>query len=430
VGDRLRQLQSPGDLAALAAGGAEVDSQAVKFVVDRQADPGGEHPAVHFLSSRTWPLHYQFVRERIYLHPHLDRCSPIEAPVFDAGWQEFSDREYYKTEGRRFLLGTLVRYGGANLQSVEFERADLITGPQMQHAFRLVAARLPDPAAWVLRVQGARQVEALRPLEATLPLVDADAPFRGVRLQPMDPGVAFGLLRFVPAGELGADTTLGQDVVLITDDVPNDVPLVGGLITEAFQTPLSHVSILSRNRGTPNMALRDARNDGRVKPLLDQLVRLEVQAGTFDLRAATAAEAQAFRAMRRPPGPRVAPRLDTNLRGLQELAGRGLEDLPSVGAKAAQLAELMRIESADPACAGHIPTPPIALAIPVVHSLDHAAASGATTLLASHRARPEFAADPRGPGLTGPRHVSRTQVGKAPSWKGPTLTRRVCSMPI
>ena len=99
--------------------------------------------------------------------------------------------------------------------------------------------------------------------------------------------------------------------------------------------------------------------------------------------------------MRRPPGPRVAPRLDTNVRGLQELAGRGLDDLPSVGAKAAQLAELMRIQSADPACAGPIPTPPIALAIPVVHSLDHAAASGATALLAQRRARPEFAADPR-----------------------------------
>jgi hypothetical protein len=394
VGDRLRQLQSPGDLAALAAGGAEVDSQAVKFVVDLQAEPTGQQPAVHFLSSRAWPLHYQFIRERIYQHPHLDRCSPIEAPVFLAGWQEFSDREYYKTEGRRFLLGTLVRYGGSNLQTIEFERADLITGPQMQHAFRVVAARLPEPAAWVLRVQGTRQVEALRPLETTLPLVDADAPFRGVKLQPMDPGVGFGVLRFVPAGDL-AGTSLGRDVVLITDDVPNDVPLVGGLITEAFQTPLSHVSILSRNRGTPNMALRDARNDQRVKPLLDQLVRLEVQAGTFSLRAATAAEAQAFWDMRRPPGPRVAPRLDTNLRGLQELAGRGLDDLPSVGAKAAQLAELMRIESADPACAGLIPTPPIALAIPVVHSLDHAAASGASALLAGHRARPEFAADPR-----------------------------------
>jgi Pyruvate phosphate dikinase, AMP/ATP-binding domain/Lamin Tail Domain len=394
VGDRLRQLQTPGDLAALAAGGAEVDSQAVKFVVDLQAEPGGGHPAVHFLSSRAWPLHYQFVRERIYQHPRLDRCSPVEAPVFNAGWQEFSDREYYKSEGRRFLLGTLVRYGGSNLQTIEFERADVITGPQMQHAFRVVAERLPDPTAWVLRAQG-RQVEALRPLEATLPLVDADAPFRGVRLQSMDPGVAFGLLRFVSAAALGADTTLGRDVVLITDDVPNDVPLVGGLITEAFQTPLSHVSILSRNRGTPNMALRDAREDPRVKPLLDQLVRLEVQAGTFSLRVATAAEAQAFWEMRRPPGPRVAPRLDTNLRGLQELTGRGLDDLPSVGAKAAQLAELMRIQSADPACPGPIPTPPIALAIPVVHSLDHAAASGATALLAQHRARPEFAADPR-----------------------------------
>ena len=398
-GGALRHLRTPGDLAALAAGGAQLDSLAVKFVIDLQADPAGLVPAVHFLSARSWPLHYGFIRERIYGFPRLDRCSPIEAPIFEAGWREFSAREYFQSEGRRFLLGTLVRHGGSNLQTVEFESADAIRGPQMRQAFFAVAAHLPDPTAWVLRPKTGRQVEEVTPLQGSLPLVDPNAPFRGVTLQPMDPGVAFGVLRFVPAtqlatGEAGA-SELGRNVVLITDDVPNDVPLVGGLITEAFQTPLSHVSILSRNRGTPNMALRDARRDPRVAPLLEQLVRLEVHAGDFSLRSATAAEAQAFWDRQRPPGPRVAPRLDTTVRGLQDLAGRGLEDLPAVGAKAAQLAELMRISVGDPACSGPVPTPPIALAIPVVHSLDHLAASGGLAALVRHRARPEFAADPR-----------------------------------
>ena len=46
-----------------------------------------------------------------------------------------------------------------------------------------------------------------------------------------------------------------------TDDVPNDIPLVGGLITEAFQTPLAHVNVLSQNRGTPNAGLAGARGN-------------------------------------------------------------------------------------------------------------------------------------------------------------------------
>jgi hypothetical protein len=389
VGDRLRRLLTPGDLARLAAGGTEVDSLGVKFVVDMQA--GG---VVHLLAGRDWPLHYTFIRERIYNQPHLDRCNPLEAAVFDAGWREFSDREYFQTEGRRFLLGTLVRYAGSGLTTIEFDAADLITGAQMRHAFFAVAASLPDPDAWVLRPQGGRQVEALRPLDGALPLVDPNAPFRGVTFQPLDPGVAYGVLRFIPAGELG-EARLGRDVVLITDDVPADVPLVGGLITEAFQTPLSHVSVLSRNRGTPNMALRQARSDPRLQPLLDQLVRLDVAVGGFSVRAATAEEAQAFWQSHQPPGTGVAPRLDTSVRGLQDLRGRSLDDLPAIGAKAAQLAELMQVLALEPACAGPVPTPPVAYALPVAEGLAHFQASGAAALLARHRADPRFDADPR-----------------------------------
>ena len=50
-------------------------------------------------------------------------------------------------------------------------------------------------------------------------------------------------------------------MIVLTDDVPNDIPFVGGLITEAFQTPLAHVNVLSQNRGTPNAALLNARQD-------------------------------------------------------------------------------------------------------------------------------------------------------------------------
>ena len=131
------------------------------------------------------------------------------------------------------------------------------------------------------------------------------------------------------------------------------------------------------------MALRGARSDARVAPLLDKLVRLEVHGGGRSpargrppprrRRSGTCAARRA-RGWPRAWTPRCA--------ACRTCAGRGLDDLPSVGAKAAQLAELMRVESADPACAGPVPVPPIAFAIPVVHSLEHFEASGAAALLA------------------------------------------------
>jgi hypothetical protein len=198
------------------------------------------------------------------------------------------------------------------------------------------------------------------------------------------------VLEFVAAAEL-EHAALGPDVIVVTDDVPNDIPLVGGLITEAFQTPLAHVNILSKNRGTPNMALRDARRDPALAPLLGELVRLEVAASGFTVRAATAEEAEAFWQAQSPGETRIAPRSDLSVRGVQPLAERSLDDLPSIGAKAAQLAELARVPVR---CGAPVPVPRDAFAIPLVHYVEHFEQSGARALLDTYLLDPEFRADP------------------------------------
>ena len=45
---------------------------------------------------------------------------------------------------------------------------------------------------------------------------------------------------------------------MVLDHVPNDISVVQGIITQEFQTPLSHVNVLSQNRHNPNMGLRNA----------------------------------------------------------------------------------------------------------------------------------------------------------------------------
>jgi hypothetical protein len=389
AGDRLRWLVGLQDFAALAEGSSELESQSVKFVIDMAAGD-----SVHFLGTRRWPLHYTFIRERIYHEPVLDRCDPVQSQAFVSGWIDFSVREYLQVE-RRFLLGTLVRWGGSGLGTVEFAVGDVITGEQMRRAFFAVTGHLPDPLAWSVRPQAADQIERIRAVEGTLPIVDPDAPFRGRTFQPLVAATGYGVLRFVPGAEL-AEAALGPDVVVVTDEVPNDIPLVGGLVTEAFQTPLSHVTILSKNRGTPNMALVNARSDPRIAPFLDRLVRLDVSGAGFSVRLAAPEEAAAFWEKLRPRGEMVAPRLDTSVRGMVDLQQtKSLDDLPAIGAKAAQMGELFRLSRAGVACAGGLPLPLGAFAVPVVHSLEHFQASGAAAVLEARRGDPAFAANPQ-----------------------------------
>lgn len=382
LGSYTNRLFTVSDFDNLAKGRSDLGIDSVEFLVDMTAGD-----SVTFLNSANWDLHYSFVREVIWQQPHLNRCIPEQKDEFVRGWQEFSQQEYFRVEGRRYLLGTLVRYASNQLSTVEFSPGDVISAEQMKRAFFAVTRRLPDPRAWKIRPQAPDQVERLRSVEGQVPIVGPSAAFEGVTFQALAPGLSYGTLRFVPASRLQKEA-LGPRDIVITDQVPNDLPLIGGLITEVFQTPLAHVNVLSRGRGTPNAALPDARRDPRLMPLLGELVRFEVRGSGFSVDKADPTEASRFFEMQRPKEVLV-PRVDASLRGVTPLADRSFADLPAIGGKAAQFAELSRIPLCGPAT-----VPAGAFAIPVAHYLEHFERSGARAQLESLRQSPTFGSDP------------------------------------
>ncbi|XYH99505.1 PEP/pyruvate-binding domain-containing protein [Sorangium sp. So ce1128] len=387
---RARRLETAGDFAELARGGTEVGEAGVKFVVDMATND-----TVHLLSTRPWALHYTFIREQIERLPHLDRCDPEQAAEFNVGWGLFSQKEYYSVEGRRFLLGTLVEHTNGT-RTVEFAPGDRLIGDQMRRAFFAVMKAVPDPEAWAIRPTEARQFAEMRAIEGTAPMVGPNAPYKGLTYQPLNPAEGFGTLTFVPARDLET-AELGPNVIVVTDDVPNETAFMGGLITEAFQTPLAHVNVLARGRGTPNMALRGARDNARLEGLFGKLVRLEVRAADFDIREATAQEADAYWEARKPTGERLSPALDLSVRGVVSLASADYSWSGSIGSKAAGMAELYRVSGVGPYCPPDLLplyVPPAAFAVPFSHYMDHFQASGAAELLAELEQDPEFRADP------------------------------------
>lgn len=389
-GGRAHRLATLGDFENLAKGGTEVGDQGVKFVVDMEAGD-----VVHLIGSRDWALHYTWIREQVQGKPHLDRCDPEQAREFNEGWTLFSQENYYRVEGRRYLLGTLVLHTNGS-KTVEFTPGDVIIGPQMRRAFFAVMRAVPDPENWAMRPTEGRQITELRAVEGTAPIVGPNAPYAGLTYQPLNPAIGFGTLTFVPAHELET-AELGPNVIVVTDDVPNESAFMGGLITEAFQTPLAHVNVLAQGRGTPNMALRGARNDARLKELFGKLVRLEVKATDFAVREASGAEADEYWRARTPTGPRLVPQRDLSVRGLVPLTDVDYSAVPSVGSKAAGIAELYRVRTVGPYCPTFtVPlyVPLNAFAIPFSHYVDHFQASGAEQLLAELEEDPEFRADP------------------------------------
>ncbi|HMU66632.1 MAG TPA: PEP/pyruvate-binding domain-containing protein, partial [Cellvibrionaceae bacterium] len=389
IGNRSRGLYTPGDFAALAAGSGLNQIQSVKFVLDLQ-----RQNAVHFLGSREWPLHYTFVREIIDGDTRLNRCENEDYRLFMNGWARFSVENYFNNTTRRYHLGTLSFYPNAQLANVEFTFGDEITAAQMRAAFYAVTAATANPFNWSLRPQDNPQVERARAIEGTLPIVGPQAPFANLVFQGLAPGVAYGTLKIIPTTEL-TSASLGLRTIVITDDVPNDIDFVGGLITETFQTPLAHVNILSQSRKTPNMALPKASQTPAIKQLIGTLVRLEVNDGGYTLRPASLEEAEAFWDSRVAATPKLIPRLDSQFNSLLDLKNASFADLPRIGAKAAQMAELFKVDQRNSQCAegAAFALPEGAFAVPMAFYLDHMRTSGAQTLLNQYLADRQFQTD-------------------------------------
>ncbi|MEM9454084.1 MAG: PEP/pyruvate-binding domain-containing protein [Myxococcota bacterium] len=118
----------------------------------------------------------------------------------------------------------------------------------------------------------------------------------GVTLEVYTPGIAFGRVRLHHGGE---PHDFGWQDIVVFDQVPIDLEgVVGAAVTGQRQDILSHLNVLSAQRGTPNFFVDEA--IAAFSPHEGQLVRVEAEPGTYKVRPATEDEAEAYWAQQRP----------------------------------------------------------------------------------------------------------------------------------
>jgi pyruvate,water dikinase len=327
-------------------------SHSVKFYV---ADLGVA-PRVYFQNTKLHPLHFDFASRILGV--------PESATEFA--------RTTYSGEDRTAMAGTMTRYPSvSNVEAADgsvvdapwtlnFFSSDDVTPEQVRFAHRLIEERINClgwrgrdrrlvylPAGEVQERQAADDADGFA-RQGILSLRHADF-HAGVSLQALNPGVAFGTLKRMTPEELESTPVSYRDLLLLTR-LPNELPVVAGTITEEFQTPLAHVNVAARTRGTPNLAHPGAAQDDAIAPLIGALVRFEVGAGDFSIRPATLEEAEEFWSARRPE--RFVPPFDASFAGVPSWDEIGFSDSIRVGVKAANLAELSRALAENAPAAG------------------------------------------------------------------------------
>jgi hypothetical protein len=353
--DSAKELPCKADFDALAS--TPLDSTlpgatSTKVVLDRL-----DGDALYFQNSTRYPIHFDFVSK------HL---SGGELPIVP-DLSTFSAVEYYRPD-RRFVLGAVTFYEGPGEWALELSPYDTASVEMIEALYTEVAKHAYFGPALKFHPTSEAIAKVAAKANATVKLITTDELYKAIDYQPLTIGNTIGRIRFVKAAEL-AELYLGYNDIVVMDEVPNDISVVAGLITEQFQTPLSHVNVLSQNRKTPNMGLRKAFENEKLRALEGKWAAFAVAASEWTVKEVTAEEAAAFQEKNRPE-PVVLPALNLDEKALLDIEdvtpepeGESLRDsikksVLAFGGKAAQYSILAKTEG--------VPTPK-AFGIPVFY---------------------------------------------------------------
>jgi len=316
-------------------------ARSVKTVLDRV-----DSDALYFQNSVRYPLHWDFASAHLSGNglPYVSDMATFNATE-------------YTSPDRRFVLGAVTFYEEPNVWAYELSPYDTATADLIATAYLAIQANAWFGADLYFHpTSSAIEVEAEN-LPDEVAVISTDELFAGITYQPLNLGTSMGKLVFYSTDELEESTVSYREIVVL-DGVPNDIAVVSGIITAEFQTPLSHINVLSQNRGTPNMALREATTEPALTQLEGKWVELTVDAMDWSIREVTQEEADAWWEASK-PDPIVVTPMDTSVSELileediLDLEGKSLsaaltDAIPRTGGKGAHYGGLAVIGDAVP----------------------------------------------------------------------------------
>ncbi|MBA3458419.1 MAG: hypothetical protein H0T46_00540 [Deltaproteobacteria bacterium] len=330
----------------------------VKTIIDR-----ANGDSLTFQDTTAYPLHGRFATE------HLNW--PPGAPFVDQ----------YFSPSRRFLLGSVTYYEEPDVFAYELAPYDTANAVMITTAYRAIAKATYFGKRLAFHASSEEQRAVARELAKDIRVITTEELWAGITYQPLNLGETYARVRVLTAEQL-ATTYVSPREIAVLDRVPNDISVVAAVVTDQFQTPLSHVNVLSQQRGTPNMALDGAA--ARFSPLEGRWVRLTTRAFDWDVAEVTAEQAEAWWQLHRPPAA-VIPAPDYTVTALLDIDDVGLDDISAIGGKAAHYAGLRDIGAAVQIRD--------AMAIPVAFYRQFLVGNGFDQRIAAMLADPRFRAD-------------------------------------
>lgn len=215
------------------------------FIIDRRFKN-----KIYFVNSQKYRFHKDFLLAN-YL---VARGSDVFMPI-------------YIDQDRRFIVGTIAWQKTVERYTFELYEGDLAKGDLIKLAYDTINDNFYEPVAY--KPNSIRQDEASETLG--IKRVSADDIQKNQEYLALNTGKAVGRIHIIE--KLDDTVEIGDNEILILKELPITLPQVRGIIVTKPSTPLSHVNILAKGWGIPNVYIKDA--DKLFKELDTFVIELE-----------------------------------------------------------------------------------------------------------------------------------------------------------
>ena len=204
---------------------------------------------------------------------------------------EFSRVTYHTNDldKKEFIAGRIQTFesNGKVFYGVWFVEMDLIAEETIQYALAVIknAFDVQGKELGFVAYSTHQKVTRVAPWLAQngIAVHNIGELIANVSFLPLNPGEAWGFLRMFPKDPDDLEAT----EIPVFDVLPLDLAVVAGTITTGFQDVGSHVNLKSKERGTPNIVLRDKEAIEKLRALDGQPVHLKVTSQGYEIEPTT-----------------------------------------------------------------------------------------------------------------------------------------------
>ena len=202
----------------------------VMFVIDRR-----KQNKIYYVNTQKYRFHKDFLLANYLVARGEDVFTPI-----------------YIRQDRRFLVGTIAWQKTVEKFTFELYEGDMASGELIKLAYDTINKTFFDKVAF--KPNSSRQDDATENLGITR--ISADEIQKNQEYLALNTGEAVGRIHIIE--KLDDTVEIGDNEILVLKELPPTLPPVRGIIVAQPSTPLSHINILAKGWGIPNVYIKDA----------------------------------------------------------------------------------------------------------------------------------------------------------------------------